>query len=56
MLRSSDRPNFWPSWQYYHGLQSMTGVVLCVFIMFVTSVTYALMAFAMASALYFYIR
>uniref|UniRef100_T1KKM7 SLC12A transporter C-terminal domain-containing protein n=2 Tax=Tetranychus urticae TaxID=32264 RepID=T1KKM7_TETUR len=49
-------PNWRPRFKYYHWSLSMTGVFLCLFVMFISSWYYALSAIIIAGCVYKYIE
>ncbi|CAO1414154.1 unnamed protein product [Diamesa tonsa] len=49
-------PNWRPRFKYYHWTLSFFGLALCIAIMFMTSVTFALLAMGMAILIYKYIE
>lgn len=49
-------PNWRPRFKYYHWSLSLIGLVLCIMIMFMSSVYFALIAMGMAIVIYKYIE
>ena len=53
---SSRTPNWRPRFKFYHWSFSLLGVILCLFVMFISSWYYALMAMFIAGCIYKYIE
>lgn len=49
-------PNWRPRFRFYHWILSLIGLTLCISVMFMTSVLFALLAMGMAVVIYKYIE
>jgi len=49
-------PNWRPRFKFYHWTLSFTGLSLCIMVMFMTSVLYAILAMILAGCIYKYIE
>lgn len=49
-------PNWRPRFRFYHWVLSLIGLTLCISVMFMTSVLFALIAMGMALVIYKYIE
>jgi len=49
-------PDFRPTWRYFHWSTALMGFLICITLMFLVSVLYAMLSFVLVLSLYWYIR